>query len=104
MKVFTGMCQKPTNEVTKLFNQIVCKVPFGETTIVECIDAPFIVGYTTTGIQDKISYIKFFDLFMRFKKAESEYGRTLSPDVKMMMKDKMDNAVEDFDKYMSKED
>lgn len=104
MKIFTGMCQKPTNEVTKLYSQIPCKTPFGETTIIECIDAPFIVGYTTSDIQDKISYIKFFDLYTRFKKAEIEYTKTFSPDIKMMMKDKMDNAIEDFDKYMSSED
>ena len=94
------MGQKPTNEEKRLFDMLPYVVPFGGNNIVKCSEAPFIVGYDDTEIPEKISYLKFYDIFTRYSNALLSKSKSLSIDVKVMMEDKMDKAVKEFQELM----
>ena len=100
MKVFSGVYEKPTVETKKLFGQINYKTNYGGDMIVECSEAPYLVGHMANDIINTVTYIKFYDIYMRYKKAELEYHRTLNAEKRIMMAQKMESAVKDFEEMM----
>lgn len=102
VRTIIGEFKKPTTTNKKVWNQLNVLVDWKTDEILQCEEAPFVEHLTVTELENGISYLKFFDIYMRYNRAYVTYAQTLLPEIKAQMKLKMDKAISDFYKQISK--
>jgi len=102
MKTIIGEFKKETSTTKKVWNQLYVKVDWTTDEILECQDAPFVIGLTVSELENGISYIRFYDVYVRYTQAYVVYSKSLLPEIKASMQMKMDKAEQDFYKEIKK--
>ena len=102
VRTILGEFKKETTTTKKVWNQLYVKVDWKTDTILECEEAPYVENMTVSELENGISYLRFYDVYVRYNNAYVTYAQTLLPEVKAQMKVKMDKAISDFYKEVSK--
>lgn len=96
-----GEFKKKTTTFKKVWNQLLVKVNWDTDIILECEEAPFVEGLSIFELENGISYLKFFDIYVRYTRAYVVYAQTLLPEIKAQMQVKMDEAIASFYKELN---
>lgn len=102
VKTIVGEFKKETTTFKKVWNQLLVKVDWKTDVILECEEAPFVENMTVAELEHGISYLRFFDIYVRYNSAYVTYAQSLLPEIKAQMKIKMDKAISDFYKEIKK--